>query len=124
MDIDESIERRSLDLLSQFIDGFDLERYEKLRYIYAVGGSTGTTYRIQRYDRVQELNGLGENIREWCIDVPGVPSVDRTLVLKLLIETNEELFKKLSNEVGVRPEVGSEFTLVTSWAIEEELSKR
>jgi len=94
---DERVEVKSLALLDKFTEDFEADRYRYMDFLLAVGNVTGKTYKIRRNDTVLELDEFGGIAKGWCIHIHDVSSTDEVLVLKLLIETEEDLFFDIAN---------------------------
>jgi hypothetical protein len=60
---------------------------------------TGRTYRIKRgtHGNVKVVNEAGKEIESLCIQPGGVPEADSMAAQKLMIEADEESFRKIAN---------------------------
>ena len=70
------------------------------RGLFQVRGPSGKVYEIdtsKQMHNVFELDARGRRIRELCIYTPGVPQGDNLLAQKLMIEADEEGFRRIAN---------------------------
>jgi hypothetical protein len=85
-------ERRSQDLLLQWLSPDQAEQYDTYWRFDVVGSDTGTHYRIRRGSimNIEELAGDGYVARRWCFAPEGASAIgDVMLAQKIALETFE-----------------------------------
>ncbi len=95
---------RATTLLLGCLDDNQTEEYNTLKTFHVVGAS-GRRYRIGygHAGNVAELDNEGKAIVKFCIHASiHMPVPDTMLTQKLLLETNEEEFRKIANQTPVR----------------------
>jgi hypothetical protein len=91
-------ERRAVETLREMISETDFRRFIKYGFI-CVKGSSGKLYQIPRdYAHIKVWDN-GQMIEEICVRIQDntVPLTDKLIAFKVMIETNEEDFRKLGN---------------------------
>jgi hypothetical protein len=91
-------ESKALDTLREMISEADFRRYLIYGFIL-VKGLSGKIYQISRFQRHTKVWEKGKKVEEVCayIKDPKIPSTDKLIAFKTMIETDEELFRKAGN---------------------------
>lgn len=106
-------EVRAVSMLLEVCDSERAAFYLHTGVMPCVGNKTGTVYMVKRSHGVDEIrNGRVDAI--WCISIPGAgiypvgephegrcPITDMVMVLKAMIEGNEEEFRKIGNRHNI-----------------------
>lgn len=88
---------RARRLLVEALSAEQQASYEKNGYFIVEVG--GTKYRIDQgtHGNVKQLDHAGRPIYSYCIQPANVPDEDAMLAQKLMLETDEEAFKRIAN---------------------------
>jgi hypothetical protein len=96
--VDARAEKVALETLRDMITEQEFRHY--LRYGFlTVRGSSGRVYQIPRDGQHTKIWERGKLIEEVCVRINGVkvPPTDNVIAFKVMIESNEEMFKSLGN---------------------------
>lgn len=97
---EEKAKKRAMRMLRRHLTRVQKKQLDQDKAFELVGPS-GIRYRIechQRMHNVFELNEQGRKVREFCIYATGqVPAADNWLAQKLLLEADEQEFKRIAN---------------------------
>lgn len=93
---------RSTELLREWLDEKERERFDKHKRFHVVTAS-GRRYEVdctKRQHNVFELDEKGKRVVEHCIyaNAFDLPLPDNALAQKLLLETNEDEFRRIANQ--------------------------
>lgn len=95
----EAAVARAEQLLRLFLTEEQLAELERNKCFH-VQAPSGTRYQIGRgqHGNIAELDANGKKIRRYCIQpTGGLPDPDAMLAQKLMLETDEERFKRIAN---------------------------
>jgi hypothetical protein len=96
-------ELRAMTLLESVCDEYRFSLYAVTAEMPARGNMTGTMYVIQKKGGVIELDEHGTPCGHWCISIgphSPVPGTDNVVVLKAMLEGEEDEFRRIGNRSG------------------------
>lgn len=95
---------RADELLREHLDHQQRDELEKAKRFHVVS-QKGKRFRIDRgsHGNVFELDDKERPSRRFCIQPPGVPHGDAMLAQKLLLETDEDAFRRIANVTELQP---------------------
>jgi hypothetical protein len=93
-------EHKALTLLGAWLSPTQAEQYKSYKHFEVIGSDTGTRYRIRhgRTMNVDELDSVGNRVREWCFLPEGkLAAGDVMLAQKIALETFESQALAVAN---------------------------
>jgi hypothetical protein len=98
-------ESKALDTLRDMISEADFRRYLIYRFLL-VTGKSGKIYQIFNLDRHIHVWEKGQHIEDLCVYLKDnrIPPTDKLIAFKIMIETDEEAFRKSANIYNYRKE--------------------
>ena len=96
-------EWRAVETLREMISETEFRKYMKYGFIL-VNGQSGCVYQIFRRGRHTKVWFNGEPIEEICSYIldKNIPPTDKMIAFKVIIETDEEEFRKMGNVYNMR----------------------
>jgi hypothetical protein len=91
-------ERKAIDTLHEMISERDFRKYLTHGFIL-VPGRSGKMYQIFRSRPHTRVWSQGKMVEEVCVVIQdeGIPKTDKVIALKVMLETDEEEFRKMGN---------------------------
>lgn len=93
----------AIETLREMITEAEFRKYMKYGFI-TVRGKSGCTYQIFRNRSHTKVWVNGKVVEEICVRIEGkeVPPTDNVIAFKIMVETDEDAFKKLGNVYNMR----------------------